>query len=115
MRPAGRLALDDSREVRKMTDAQGSVPQSDSREDIEALRGSLLRVAREHEQLVAQHLAAAEAIAADPGRRAEFIVHRARAFAHEWCLLLETPGADVSQVRELIDAETRVSASGGRT
>src|SRR5437016_4754949 len=98
-----------------MPDAVGSAPRPGAREDVDALRASLLAAASEHHQLVAQHLAAAEAIARDPARRAEFISHRARAFAHEWCSLLETPGADVSEVRDLIDDETQVSASDGRT
>lgn len=79
-----------------------------------ALRDALVEVAGEHIALVEEHLAAA-ALLAGSTQRAEYLTHRALAFAHQWCALLESPGADASRVTELVDGQTRLSASDGRT
>lgn len=78
------------------------------------LRDALLGVAADHQHQVEEHLATAERLT-EPAQHEGRIQHRALAFAHQWCALLEAPDADTSQVTELIDAQTRLTASDGRT
>ncbi|MDP5225700.1 MULTISPECIES: PadR family transcriptional regulator [Arthrobacter] len=78
------------------------------------LRQALLRAASAHIPLVSAHLMIADAIPPDSMRRSARLAHRAEAFAHQWCALLESPGMDPACVVELIDAETTLSSSDGR-
>lgn len=78
-------------------------------EALDELRSFLTASSRGHEADALQHLEFAGA----PGS-AEYADHRALAFVHQWCFLIEQPQDDASALRELIGEPISMRLPDGR-
>jgi hypothetical protein len=85
------------------------MPDSDAEtEALAELRSSLIASTAGHAADALQHLEFAGA----PGD-AEYAEHRALAFVHQWCLLIEQPPEDDAELRELIGDPVSMRLSDG--